>query len=265
MKHKLVSVNVTTYNRVELLERCIDSILRQTYPNLEVIVVDDCSTDHTSALMDRLVNEDKRIRYIRHDKNKGNAHARNTALQNCRGYYVAFMDDDDEWIDPEKLSKQVNIFENSQNERLGIVCSGVKIIDAQGHETERIESKPKNLTLHLLKKNGIIHNSTVLTKRDIMLKVGGFDIKMPRGVDSEFFRTVVVKYKYDVHFMPDVTAAYHEHNNVRMTTNKKNAASITMKGNLHVIAKHFPSYLAHPSALLNRIYTRTKKIISYYI
>lgn len=260
---KLVSVNITTYNRAHFLKRCIDAVLQQTYPHIEIIVVDDCSPDNTEEVMKAYEQQDKRIRYYRHDVNKGNASARNTALQHCRGFYVAFLDDDDEWVDPDKLRKQVALFENSKNERLGIICSGVKVIDGEGNEEVRVETKPKNLAVHLLKRNGIIHNSTVLTKRDIMLEVGGFDAKMLRGVDSEFFRETVVTHKYDVHFMPDITAAYHVHGDVRMTTNKEGIRK-SLKVDFHVISKHFWYYMAHPAGLAGRLRYSVRKILSFY-
>ncbi len=261
---KLVSVNVTTYNRAPLLRRCLDSILQQHYSNFEIIVVDDCSPDNTAEVMKDYCTSDNRIKYIRHEQNKGNAAARNTALQHGTGEYVAFMDDDDAWIDQDKLSKQVNIFEAHSHQKLGIVCSGVKVIDENNAETIKRERMPKDLVSVLLKGNGIIHNSTVLTRREIIVRVGGFDEKMPRGVDSDFFRRVVVKYKYKVYIMDDITTAYYEHGNERMTTNKEKAAAKTLQANARVIRKHFFAYLTHPSALFNRVFTRTKKILSYY-
>ncbi|MEM6844676.1 MAG: glycosyltransferase [Bacteroidota bacterium] len=258
----LVSVNITTYNRANFLGRCLDSVLNQSYQNIEVIVVDDASSDHTSEVAENYCKKDSRVRYFRHDRNQGNAYARNTALRNCQGTFVAFMDDDDEWVDTNKLAKQVKIFSDSIDPKLGIVCSGVKVIDAQDNEEIRQAKMPSNLVSTLLKGNGVIHNSTVMTRRNIMTQVGGFDTKMPRGIDSEFFRTVVVKYGYKVHFMPDITAAYHEHGEERMTTNKKNAAAKTWKANKHVIQKHLRSFLLHPGALSHRVLSRFKKIVA---
>jgi glycosyltransferase involved in cell wall biosynthesis len=262
---KLVSVNITTFNRAKLLPRCLDSVLKQHYQNLEVLVVDDCSKDNTAEVMQAYMAKDKRVKYIRHEENQGNAYARNTALANCSGEYVAFMDDDDEWIDSDKISKQVSIFEENSTQKLGIICSGVQIVAADGTVTIKEERKPARLHTVLLKGNGLIHNSTVMTRRDIMLRVGGFDTKMPRGVDSEFFRTVVVKFGYDVHFMKDITAAYYAHGEQRMTTDKQNAVLKTLTANNHVLGKHFTSYLKHPDALIHRLFSRSKKILSYYI
>ena len=258
----LVSVNITTYNRANFLGRCLDSVLSQSYKNIEVIIVDDASSDNTSEVAEQYRRKDSRVKYFRHERNQGNAYARNTALKNCQGTFVAFMDDDDEWVDTDKLIKQVKIFSDNTDPKLGIVCSGVKVIDAKDNEELKQAKMPPNLISTLLKGNGVIHNSTVMTRRNIMTKVGGFDTKMPRGIDSEFFRTVVVKYGYKVHFMPDITAAYHEHGEGRMTTNKKNAAAKTWKANTHVIRKHLGSFLLHPGALSYRILSRFKKIVA---
>lgn len=258
----LVSVNITTYNRAEFLGRCLDSVLSQQYQNLEVNIVDDASSDHTSEIAKQYCQQDSRVRYLLHEQNQGNAYARNTALKNCTGVLVAFMDDDDEWIDPDKITKQVEIFRSSLDPKLGIVCSGVKVIDASSNETIKAAVRPRNLVSTLLKGNGVIHNSTVMTKRSIMERVRGFDTKMPRGIDSEFFRTVVVKHGYRVHFMADITAAYHEHGHARMTTNKSNAAAKTWQANVHVITKHLGSFLLHPEALIHRVLSRFKKIVT---
>ncbi len=82
---KLVSVNIATYNRENLLPRCLNSVLSQSYTNLEIIVVDDCSTDNTVKLLKAYQKKDKRIKYIRHETNKKLATTRNTAWKNSNG------------------------------------------------------------------------------------------------------------------------------------------------------------------------------------
>lgn len=215
--NKLVSVNITTYNRAHLLPRCLDSVLSQSYENIEVIIVDDCSSDNTTEVVNEYQQKDSRIKYIRHETNKRNAHARNTALENCTGYYVAFMDDDDEWIDSDKVKKQVEIFESSDDKKLGIVCSGVRLFSDEETYKDKIIEKPKDLVSYILSRNGIIYSPTVMTKRDIMIEVGGFDTNLPRGIDSDFYRMCIVKYGYDVYFMEDITTGVHEYGDDRMT------------------------------------------------
>jgi glycosyltransferase involved in cell wall biosynthesis len=215
---KLVSVNITTYNREKLLPRCLDSVLSQSYENMEIIIVDDCSNDNSKGVIEAYQKKDSRIKYIRHDTNKKNATARNTAWQNSKGYYIAFMDDDDEWIDKDKLKKQVEVFENSDDEKLALISTSVRLFADENNFTNKIITRPQNLEAHILSRNGIIYSPTVMTKREIIEKVGGFDPAIPRGVDSDLYRMIIVVYGYDsVYFMPDVTTAIYEFGVDRMT------------------------------------------------
>ena len=105
-----VSVIIITHNRSNLLGAAITSVLNQTFQDFEIIVVDDASKDDTGNVVQTF--DDKRIRYIRHETNKGHAAARNTGLQNAVGEYIGFLDDDDAWL-PEKLQRQVALLDGS--------------------------------------------------------------------------------------------------------------------------------------------------------
>jgi glycosyltransferase involved in cell wall biosynthesis len=105
-----VSVIIPTYNRAEFLRLAITSVLNQTFQDFEIIVVDDASEDHTHEVVHNF--RDKRIKYIHHEVNKRVAAARNTGVLNSSGAYIAFVDDDDEWL-PKKLQMQVALLENS--------------------------------------------------------------------------------------------------------------------------------------------------------
>jgi teichuronic acid biosynthesis glycosyltransferase TuaG len=255
---KLVSVNITTYNRFNLLPRCLDGILNQSYKNLEIIIVDDCSNDNTTELVRGYQAKDSRIKYFRHETNKGNSHSRNTALENCTGYYVAFMDDDDEWIDDNKIKKQVEIFENTENERLGIVCSSVRLFSDKNSYKDKVIQKPCDLTGMILKSNGYIYSPTVMTKRNLMIEVGGFDINLPRGVDSDFYRNCIVKYGYDVYFMEGFTTGVHEYGDDRMTLqNTKKSLTDAINVNIYLLKKYFRYYLVNLDPAMERV----KKIL----
>ena len=115
----LVSVIIPTRNRVEMLCRAVNSVLSQTFDNLECIVVDDESHDNTEKVINSF--EDDRLKYFRHEKNKGASAARNTGIRQSQGEFIAFLDDDDEWLD-EKLEKQVNLLENLPSKYGMVYC-----------------------------------------------------------------------------------------------------------------------------------------------
>ena len=102
----LISVVIPTYNRKDKLPACIESVLAQTYANLEVIVVDDASTDGTQHLFD--APGDPRVHYVRYEQNRGACYARNLGAQHARGSILAFQDSDDLWH-ADKLQKQYDL------------------------------------------------------------------------------------------------------------------------------------------------------------
>ncbi len=108
----LVSIIMPSYNTAKFISETITSVLAQTYPNWELIIVDDCSTDDTDAVI-RPYLADDRIRYIKNEKNSGAAVSRNRALREAKGKWIAFLDSDDLWL-PEKLEKQIAFMEKNR-------------------------------------------------------------------------------------------------------------------------------------------------------
>ena len=100
---KLISVVIPTYNRKKQLPECIRSVLAQTYRNIEVLVVDDASTDGTEELFHEI--EDPRLHYLRYETNRGACYARNYGAKRAKGELIAFQDSDDTWYE-DKLEKQ---------------------------------------------------------------------------------------------------------------------------------------------------------------
>lgn len=107
--NELVSIIMPSYNTANFISETIESVLAQTYSNWELIIVDDCSTDDTDAVV-RPYLADDRIRYLKNEKNSGAAVSRNRALREARGKWIAFLDSDDLWL-PEKLEKQIDFME----------------------------------------------------------------------------------------------------------------------------------------------------------
>ena len=103
-ENDLVSVIMPSYNTASYIEETVRSVLNQTYTNWELIIVDDCSTDNTDEILDKI--SDDRIRIYKNKKNAGAAVSRNRALREAKGRWIAFLDSDDFWF-PDKLEKQL--------------------------------------------------------------------------------------------------------------------------------------------------------------
>jgi len=110
MNNHLVSIITPTYNCYNYLSHTIESVIKQTYTNWELLLIDDCSTDHTQELLKEYVNSDNRIKAFYSDLNSGAAIVRNRGIEMAQGKYIAFLDSDDKWH-PEKLSDQIAFME----------------------------------------------------------------------------------------------------------------------------------------------------------
>lgn len=108
----LVSIITPAYNAAEYISETIESVLEQTYPNWEMLIINDCSKDNTAEIVQSYAIKDNRIKLINLNKNGGVAAARNTAIQNARGRYIAFLDSDDLWK-KEKLKKQLGFMQQN--------------------------------------------------------------------------------------------------------------------------------------------------------
>ncbi len=124
----LVSVIIPAYNRENHIERAIQSIQSQDISDIEIIIVDDGSTDKTSLNVKEMEKGDSRIRLIRHEKSKGAQAARNTGIRNAKGEWIAFLDSDDEWL-PGSLSKRLDVAREQKVDVVHSVCLSVKYPD----------------------------------------------------------------------------------------------------------------------------------------
>ena len=172
---KLVTAVIITHNRVELLKKAVQSVLDQTYPDIELIVVDDASIDETKEVFEKISKEKGfQYIYIPKEESKGGNHARNVGIQAGNGEYVAFLDDDDEWL-PEKIEKQVALL--NQYPECG-VCHCGKIYDHNYGEKQRIQDTSKLLEGDLSKiifYSFVCLSSTMMIRRNLLDEVGCFD------------------------------------------------------------------------------------------
>ena len=127
----LVSVVMPAYNAARFLRQAVDSVLAQTYGNLELIIVDDCSTDDTLQIMQEYAARDSRVRVIAGEENQGVARVRNRGIQAARGAYIALLDSDDVWVET-KLEKQIRLMQETKAQ---IAYCSVDFVDENDQKT----------------------------------------------------------------------------------------------------------------------------------
>jgi glycosyltransferase involved in cell wall biosynthesis len=189
-----VSVIVPTRNRARLVGATIDSILKQTFHDFELIVVDDCSEDDTEKVVKSF--NDSRLRYFRHDNRRLAAANRNYGMSQASGEYIAFCDDDDLWL-PEKLGKQLLEFE--KDPRIDMVCSNGFLFDDTGDIgiMYRDNISDSSFTLKSLLRFNPVNTSSVIVKKSVVDDVGGMttDPVFRTGHDYEFWLRIARHYQ----------------------------------------------------------------------
>ena len=185
MRDGKVSVIIPTYNREKSIRKSVESVLNQTYSDLEVIVVDDCSTDNTKAVIESI--KDERVRYLFLPENVGPAKARNEGVKAAACKWIAFHDSDDCWI-PQKLEKQMKYLD--ENRDCLMVYCGYKSIYEEGLTSstpDRSDELPLmgDIFIPLLLRN-TIGAPTVVIDKEKFLELGGFDETWKCLEDWEF-------------------------------------------------------------------------------
>ena len=194
MSTELVSVVIPTYNRAYCIADSVGSVLRQTYENLEVIVVDDGSTDNTKEVLNSL--GDSRVRYAS-QQNAGACVARNHGIELARGTYVAFHDSDDLWL-PQKLEKQVAYLQTQSKPcvfcRMETVleegATYIQSADVEIHPSEKL--KETQLDLDRLLSGNFVSTQTLMGRREVFLEEA-FDPRLPRFQDWDLAIRLMAK------------------------------------------------------------------------
>lgn len=209
MKKELVSVIIPTYNRETVIGRAIESVLKQTYPHFELLIIDDGSTDQTKQVVEQIADE--RIRYILLEENGGVAHARNVGIAETQYDYIAFLDSDDEWM-PEKLEMQMEKLLDS-SAGFGAVYCRMGGNDWMGkpyifppYELERSILEGKMLPIMLMQ--NLIGTPTVLVRRECIEKVGGFKESLVSLEDWEWILRIAKEYR--IGFVDKVLLEVHK-------------------------------------------------------
>lgn len=185
----MISVILPTYNRAELLPRAVQSVLAQTHRDLELIVVDDASTDDTARVMAEI--GDPRVRYIRQEENRGACAARNRGVAEARGEYIAFQDSDDTWA-ADKLEKQLHCLKETGAD---IVFCGFRRFSEENVTVFPPETLAEgDIRYEQLLLENLISTQTILGRRECFVQ-NPFDESFPRMQDWELVLRLVQKYR----------------------------------------------------------------------
>ncbi len=198
----LVSVVIATYNMGQYLPQAVDSILQQTWKNLEVIVVDDGSTDNTPEVMLNY-STDSRVNYIRNE-NQGQPKAKNCGIKNTKGDFIAFCDADDFW-EANKLEIQMPLFSNP---KVGVVYSEVSFIDEHNRRYIKEDHEVRHsgtITNQMLIENFVPFGTSVI-RRTCIEQNGIFDEEFRMGIDWDLWLRYSLSWEFI--YTPEKTYVY---------------------------------------------------------
>ena len=190
-KEPLVSVIMAAKNVEKYISEAIDSVINQTYKNWELIIVDDGSNDTTLSIINDYTKNDSRIKIIHNEKSVGQAFARNTAVKNSSGDFLAILDADDIAM-PDRITEQVHFLENNPN--VSAIGGHAEIIDDNG-KSLGIKRKALNIDairFSLLLQNQFIH-STMMIRRGVFNKFGGYDNNFIYAEDYDLWSKIIEK------------------------------------------------------------------------
>ena len=213
----LVTVYMPTYNRVELLRRAVDSVLTQDYKNIELIVVDDKSTDSTHEYLAKMAKKDSRFKYFINEKNSGACVSRNKAIFAAKGEFITGLDDDDYFL-PNRVSSFVRFWHKNEKARIALY-SHCYLINSKKKKTKlkRIRSCYYK---DLICKNWI--GNQLFTKTIYLKNIDGFDSSLLAWQDLECWYNILKKMKGHADLLPLCTYVIDQsHPHERISINKK--------------------------------------------
>lgn len=225
-KSPLVTVWIPTFNRKKLLKRALDSVLAQSYKNIDIFIVDNGSSDGTDDFVASYMSQYESIHYHRFDENKGACAARNYAIRHAKGSLVTGLDDDDEFL-PTRIAELVEAYD----ERYSFVCTGY-FWDYGAYRKAKIDTNLE-VTLHKQLNFNQTSNQALVSKQRI-IDAGLFDEELSSCQDWDMWTRLIVKYGTALRIAGSSYIVHTAHDKPRITGNITNR----LKGLEQFYTKH---------------------------
>ena len=261
-----VTAVITSYKRdINIVERAVDSVLSQTFSDIETIVVDDNEkgSDYSSELKE--LCDRKNIRYLTQGGNMGACSARNYGINNASGEFIAFLDDDDEWL-PEKIEKQLAVWDDDPD--VGMVYCQGNIIDEESHRnlgTYNKDNIRRSLSFQdMLTKDYVGSTSQPIIKKECFDSVGGFWEKQPARQDYEMW--IRISKKYSICGIDEILFNHNMHPGEQISRNYDKSYC----GYINIMKRYKKAYDRFPKAkrnvvrILRNICVRKKSLKCLY-
>jgi glycosyltransferase involved in cell wall biosynthesis len=235
MNKPLVTVHMCTYDRADFISKALESVQSQTYDNLEILVLDDNSSDNTAEIVRNYSQSDSRIKYHKNESNVGITTNRNRALSLSNGKYIAVLDSDDYWIDENKIEDQVKFLES--NPDFAVIGSYAKFVNEKDEEvfTYKPETKHDAIIKKILIKNQLVHSS-------VLIREEAFE-KYPQqfSIWEDYALWLEIGKKWKIANLPITTTAHKKHSsNISKTKKLKNTK--TLDQIIKNYKKDYPNY-----------------------
>lgn len=243
METPVISIIVPTYNRERYIAQAISSAQKQSFKDWELIVVDDASTDKTEDVVMKIAEKDSRIRYVRQKENVGIAKNRNTGLSEAKGAYVAMLDSDDAWTDPDKLKKQLAFLKSRPDHAM--VGTWVTKMDVNGTEYGHVKYEINDVDIRkkILFRNQFAQSSLIY-RASVIKELGSYDPTYTVNDDYDLWLRVGTSHKFAN--IPEYTTSYRVHPG-GITTEKRLLAA---DEHILIIRKYKKKYPCYALALL---------------
>ncbi|MDA3820250.1 MAG: glycosyltransferase family 2 protein [Candidatus Delongbacteria bacterium] len=197
----MISIITPAYNASQFISNTIESVIAQTYKDWEMLIVDDCSSDNTMEIVQDYAKRDTRIRLIQNAENTGAAEARNVALRQAKGHYIAFLDSDDMWK-PGKLEKQLSFMQGND---YAFTFTGYECVNEKADKVLYNVNAKEAFSYRKFLRNTAIGTLTVMINRD---KTGFFEMPRIRSSHDMALWLDIMKRGYKAYGLNECLAQY---------------------------------------------------------